>query len=398
MAAFSYSRIEAYENCRLKYKFNYIDKVKVKSEDTAETFLGTLVHEALEKLYRDLMYEKRLTLDELLGFYNQEWHGRWNDHIVLAKPEYSPENYRLMGQRYLTEYYHRHHPFNEGKVIGLETKDFFPLDREERYKFHIRIDRLMDMGQGLYEIHDYKTNRKLPDQEALDNDRQLAMYSLWVRKQFKDFRKVRLVWHFLAFDKEMDSLRTKEQLEKLRLETLERIEEIEATEEFPASVSQLCDWCLYREICPMWKHEVQLESKPENEYLNDPGVKLVDEYVKIKEVLDVQKKDAEEKLGKLKQALLAFCKKENVSVVFGTQNKITVRDSEAIKFPGKNSEERQKLIDVLKRIGRFEEVAGLDVYLLEKSLQEGEWEDKDIREVLEFAVKDHSFSFKISKR
>ena len=61
----------------------------------------------------------------------------------------------------------------------------------------------MDMGGGLFEVHDYKTNMTLARQEELDQDRQLAMYSLWVREQFSDFKKVRLVWHFVAFDKEI---------------------------------------------------------------------------------------------------------------------------------------------------------------------------------------------------
>jgi putative RecB family exonuclease len=271
LPAFSHSKLEKFSDCKLQYKFAYIDKVKVPREDTAETFLGSLVHEALERLYRDLQYAKLLTLDELLDQFNAEWKKRWNDNIILVKKQYSPENYRMMGEKYIQDYYQRYQPFDRGRVIGIETQKYLSLDKEGKYKYHVRIDRLVDKGEGIYEVHDYKTSRSLPTHEELEQDRQLSMYALWVKQQFDDLKEVRLVWHFLAFDKEMESFRDLEQLEQIRQETMIKIQEIEEAAEFPANVSRLCDWCLYKELCPMWKHEVELEAKPEDEYLSDTG-------------------------------------------------------------------------------------------------------------------------------
>lgn len=253
MVNFSHSRIGSFENCPLQYKFNYIDKIPVDYEDTVETFLGGKVHETLGKLYKDLKFEKLLILNELLEFFNKIWKENWNETVKINRTEYTQDNYRKMGERFLTDYYNRYKPFDQGKVIGLETQDFLDLDEKGDYKFHIRIDRLMDMGNGLYEIHDYKTNNSLPPQEDLDKDRQLAMYSLWVKNQFKDLKKVRLVWHFLAFDKEMESYRTTEELEDLKKEIMDKIKIIESTKHFPANVSALCDWCNFMSLCPMHK-------------------------------------------------------------------------------------------------------------------------------------------------
>ena len=85
-----------------------------------------------------------------------------------------------------------------------------PLQRVSTHTVPIQKQLIgtFDLGNGIYEVHDYKTNNSLPKQQKLDEDRQLAMYSLWVKLNFKDCKKVRLVWHFLAFDKEMDSFRT----------------------------------------------------------------------------------------------------------------------------------------------------------------------------------------------
>jgi putative RecB family exonuclease len=398
MPSFSHSKIGSFEACKLRYKFTYIDKIKVEAEDTIETYLGSMVHEALEKLYRDKRFEKLMSQEELLAYFNKIWEKNWKDSVIIVKKDYTADNYRKMGERQLTDYYNRHLPFNEGKILGLETQDFLSLDEQGQYKFHIRIDRLMDMGDGLYEVHDYKTGSSLSKQEELDKDRQLAMYSQWVRKNFKDFKKVRLVWHFLAFDKEMDSYRTKEELENLREEVLSQIAKIESTEDFPANVSWTCDWCLYKSICPMWKHEVELEEKPENEYLNDPGLKLVDAYIELKEKIDAYRKETEEELEKIREALIAFCERERVQVVTGSDNKISVKAYETIKLPNKNTEERAELIDTLKTLGRLEEVSGFNTYALSKILEKKEWEKEELEQLARFWTKEKNYRLTVSKK
>jgi putative RecB family exonuclease len=398
MPSFSHSKISAFEGCKLKYKFQYIDKVKVEAEDTIETYLGSMVHEALEKLYRDRRFDKLMTLEELLAYFNNLWEENWKDSIIIVKKEYSADNYKKMGVRQLTDYYNRHKPFDQGRIIGLETQDFLTLDEQGTYKFHIRIDRLMDRGDGLYEVHDYKTGSSLSKQEDLDKDRQLAMYSQWVRQNFKDFKKVRLVWHFLAFDKEMDSYRTKEELEELRKKTLSQIAEIESTQDFPATVTWLCNWCLYKPICPMWKHEVELEQKPENEYLDDSGLKLVDAYAELKEKIDTYRKEAEGELEKIREALIAFCEREGVQVVVGSESKISVKPYETIKLPGKNSKERAELIDSLKKLGRLEEVSGFDTYALNKILEKNEWGEEELNQLRRFWTKEKNYRLTVSKK
>lgn len=398
MPSFSHSKIGTYEACKLQYKFAYIDRIKVEAEDTIETYLGSMVHEAMEKLYRDRRFEKQMTLEELLDYYNKIWEENWKDSIIIVKKDYNADNYRQMGERQLRDYYNRHKPFDEGRILGLETQDFLSLDEQGKYKFHIRIDRLMDMGDGLYEVHDYKTGSSLPKQEDLDKDRQLAMYSQWVRQNFKDFKKVRLVWHFLAFDKELDSYRTSEELENLRQEILSQIQVIESTEDFPANVSGLCNWCLYKPICPMWKHEVELEQKPENEYLDDPGLKLVDEYVRIKGGLDVYRKDREEALGKIKEALIAFCKKNDVQVVAGTANKISIKEYDTVKLPPKNTQERESLVDTLKKLGRLVEVSELNTFMLAKIIGDEEWDQNELDQLAGYWTKEKNYRLTVGKK
>lgn len=396
MATFSHSRIGAFEQCPLKYKFCYIDRVPVECEDTVEAFLGSRAHEALEKLYTDLLHEKILSLKELIAYFHKIWKENWNDAIKINKKDYTKDNYIKMGERFLTDYYNHYHPFDQGKVIGLETTDMISLD--DKHKFHVRIDRLVDAGNGVYEIHDYKTNNSLSTQADLDSDRQLAAYSLWVHENFKDLKKVRLVWHFLAFDKEMESSRTKEELVSLKKEILAAIHKIESSKKFPAIVSGLCNWCAYQDICPMFKHELKVSQKTVNEFLNDSGVKLVNQYAKVSNELKIIKEEAEEKLEKLKEALILYAKKEGINVIVGSDNKVTVKETSSVSFPAKNTPEREKLIEVLKKMHKFDDVCDLDVFALKHIVEEEEWSAETIEKIGKFMEEKKSVSVRLSKK
>ncbi|GAI32254.1 unnamed protein product [marine sediment metagenome] len=63
MAYYSHSRLETFQNCPLKCKLNYIDKIK-REEEGIEAFLGSRFHEVMEKIYKDLPFRK-YSLDEL---------------------------------------------------------------------------------------------------------------------------------------------------------------------------------------------------------------------------------------------------------------------------------------------------------------------------------------------
>lgn len=65
MSTYSYSRLSLFENCPLAYRYKYLDKVEMEPE-TIEAFMGKRVHEALEKLYRDLKHSKVNALEDLI--------------------------------------------------------------------------------------------------------------------------------------------------------------------------------------------------------------------------------------------------------------------------------------------------------------------------------------------
>lgn len=374
MTVYSHSRLSCYEQCPQKFKLQYIDKVETEVEESVEAFLGSRVHEALEKLYSDLQHQKIDSLEELLVFLREEWKKNWSDEIVIVNNEYSQDNYLKMAEKYVTDYYNRYKPFNKEKTIALEERILIDLDDVGEYRLQGYIDRLTETKDGYYEIHDYKTNSRLPFADYIKSDRQLALYMIGVKNNYPDVKHIRLIWHFLKFDKEIDTTRTDEELERLKTDTIKLIEMIEQDKTFKASPSPLCDWCEFKSVCRQWSHLYKIMEKPENEYLNDSGVKLVDKYVELKTKEKQVTLDLYAELEKLEEAIIKFAELEKVDCVFGSKSKVRITESERLCFPSKNSKERERLEEVLRKYGKLEEVQQLDTTALGELIKENEWD------------------------
>jgi len=262
--AYSPSRISTYESCPRQYKYRYIDRIP-REEESIEAFLGSRVHEALNKLYRDLQLGKPLSLPDLLDYYEWDWGRRWHDQVKIVKQDFSIEYYKGIGGRCLVNYYQAHKPFDRGQTLGLEHKVTSSLDQAGRYRIQGYVDRLVRVRPGHYEVHDYKTSGRLPAQDQIDGDRQLALYQLGVVGMWPDAEEIELVWHYLAFGKELRSRRTPEALERLKTATIALIDRIEADTEFTPIKSRLCQWCAYLSICPIWTDRTpETEAMPVN--------------------------------------------------------------------------------------------------------------------------------------
>ncbi|MCC7574750.1 PD-(D/E)XK nuclease family protein [Candidatus Woesearchaeota archaeon] len=358
MVTYSHSRLSTYEQCTLRYKYAYIDKIKTEVSTTVEAFMGDMVHQSLEKLYKDLKFEKLNSLQDLLDFFDDLWVSNWSDDIIIVKEDYSQENYRELGKRMISDYYNKFVPFNQARTIGLETQNY--LDLSDDYKIHVRIDRLASPKEGVYEIHDFKTNSNLKTQEELDQDRQLAIYALGVKSMYPDAKEIILVWHFLAFNKEMRSSRTDLELENLRCETIDLIKKIESETVFVPKPSGLCDYCQFKSICPEWSHLFE-----EDEIKKEEGSKLVDEYGELKK----QEKELQKRIEDVNKKIMAYADKYDFKRVHGDKYSVLIWSKEAMKFPGKDDELRSKFKDALKALNLLEKYSDVSNWDLEKDFE-----------------------------
>ena len=390
---FSNSRIQTFETCPRKYKFRYIDNIKTDGEGI-EAFVGKRVHEALEKLYRDLKLTKLNTLDEILAFYEAEWEKNWHGQVTVVRQEFTPAHYFEIGKRCLTDYYKRYSPFNQGKTVGLEERIEMKLkDGDKQYTVQGYIDRLTwQPDQETYEIHDYKTSNSLPTQEDVDQDRQLALYHFGIAQRWPDAKKVKLIWHYLAFDKELSSSRTLEDLATMEREVVDVIHQIEREAErgqWDVRVSRLCEWCEYKPICPAWKHPVEMQALEPNAYLQNTGVQLVEKYSDLEERkadLQVQIKSIESEQEKIEEAVLAYAEKENISVLDGPEYRLQIKTDDEWKAPRKTDDPLswELLRNTLKNAGKLEEVSTVNARMLQYATKRGKWPEALVKSVLSF--------------
>ena len=255
MAVYSHSRLASYETCPMQYRLRYVDLIDVERRETVESFLGRRVHETLQYLYDRHSDGALLTEQELLTHLDDAWDREWHDQVQLVRADAKVADYRETARRCVANYYRANHPFDQGHTVATEMAVIFPLDGARDVQIKGYIDRLVRLAPGFYEIHDYKTSRRLPTQAEIDRDRQLGLYQMAVNRMMPDVRAVRLVWHYLAHGRRLRSQRTPEALEQLRgatLSLIERVEEATRRDDFPAVRSRLCGWCDYRSVCPAW--------------------------------------------------------------------------------------------------------------------------------------------------
>ncbi len=260
---YSHSRISTFEQCRLKFKFKYIDKILPEIEKSIESHLGTCIHKTMEWIYSQVKIGELPSIDDVIVDYSKHWKREYVPGMIIVNESLTDKDYFNKGIQFLLDYYSKHYPFDDG-TIALEKEIRIKLDEKGKYEIIGFIDRLVkNLQTGEYEIHDYKTANSLPTQEKMDSDRQLALYAIAIKEIYGYANEVCLIWHYLAHNQRICSKRTNEQLNKLRQETLELIKQIESTNEFPPNKGRLCDWCEYKQMCPAWN--TSEENKQDNQ-------------------------------------------------------------------------------------------------------------------------------------
>ena len=388
---YSISRVGSFDKCRLQYKYRYIDKNPLRVE-TIEAFMGTKVHETLNEFYDFIKNKIVKPKDWLLSRYEEIWKKDFSDSIKIVKKELSAKGYHQKGKESLAEYYDEYKPFNQTKIVKTEESIYFNLKKnKEEHRFVGILDRIdWNDKAKIFEIHDYKTSGSLMTQEEADHDYQLPLYQLALMSQWPEAVKTKLVWHFLLFNKQIESSRTQKQLEEVQELIIEKIKAIEACQEFPPFKSALCDWCDFQEICPLWKHPKKVEILEENKYRKDSGVKLVAAYSELEE----KKKQLKEKIfeieqeqDKIAEAAIEFAERENIQVIDGPDKQLVVTLKEELTAPTRRDDQdkweglRESLIESDKYI----EVSTVNSSMLNRMMKS--WPQELVAKIKDFLVK-----------
>ena len=263
---FSHSRLKCFENCPKQFQFRYVLQLPQETEGI-EAFVGKRVHEILERLYLFVGQGMLPTLEQVKSRFEQLWQTEYDaERVKIVREGVELSFYQELGIRCLEGYYRRHYPFDGDKTLGVEERVVFDLDPSApgQYQMQGIIDRVARARDGALEIQDYKTGKFVPSQEALDADRQLALYQMGLDERYPGEKSVRLVWHYLARGIVRQSQRSPEQLEALRGSTIAVIDRIRSETAFEPKKSRLCDWCEFKQLCPAWNPDAVLPEPAEH--------------------------------------------------------------------------------------------------------------------------------------
>lgn len=387
MEKFSPTKLDTYRHCPRQYKFKYVDRLK-SDRSGVEAVLGVCVHTAFEALYEARSHGKLLSEEETLEVFRKEWREKTAEPPTFRDARFTLADWKRIGEECVSGYWRGHQPFDEDKTVAVERRIGFALavkDPVSGERVDCRIEGFMDRlslaKDGFFEIHDYKTGGSLPTQAQKDEDWQLALYDVGVREAWPDAPGVRLVWHYVRHGKSIVSTRTPEQLEALKSEVADligKIEEEVARKDDPAAFkperSPLCDWCDFRDLCPLFKHAEDLAKLPPDEQILEPGAKLVNQYAEV----EAEKKKLREQLGELEtkeediaQRLIAYARSKSIQAVAGADYEAEVHAKEDLRFPTKTKEpekvdqmegELKELPALWKAVSRLDTRELLDLY------------------------------------
>jgi len=347
----SYSSLEAFEHCPQKYKFSEIDKIK--EPKSKEAIFGNYIHEVLEWLYsQDPRFP---TLEALIDYYHQNWPNKekfkWSD-------EAEEKSYFEDGLRMLKKFYEDN---KDREVLVLELESRFEAVIDEKPNEpggkHILsgvIDRIDKLPDGTFEIIDYKTGKRLPAQDLVDNNLQLSLYAIGLKEKWPKIRveDLRLTLYYLKAGEKLETRRTEEDLEKTKQAVINLIHQIEKSD-FRPRPSPICQWCGYKNICPAWRH---LFEKDKDHKISQ----YIDEY------LDLRKQQALnlKRIRELKEIINQYCEDNNLERLFGTNGYISLTNQPKVTY------NLEKLKSILEPMGKWDKVLSVDAKRLEEVLRE----------------------------
>jgi putative RecB family exonuclease len=346
----SYSTLSTYQQCPQKYKFQEIDRIRVPKG--IEAVFGNIIHSCLKFMFsRSPLYP---TLDEIID----RFRGLWEIKNGIEITPDDDKAYLEEGVSILKNFYKSNQPWNFN-VLDLEAKFEVLIPDPVSGESHIlagiidRVDKNSSGSSPYYEIIDYKTSRRMPPQENLDDDLQMSIYNLGVIKRWPHLKteNVKLSLYFLKHGEKITTSRSLENLEKTKILIINLINEIKEKIkncDFPAFPSPLCEWCGYKPMCPMWKHQFQKSSpcgrSPEGR--QNEIEEIIREYFDLKE----QNNKNNQRLKELQISIYEFMSSEGVERVFGENGYLTKTLQERLIY------DMNKIEQILVDLGRWNEV------------------------------------------
>ncbi len=246
---FSYSSLNTYDACPLKYAFQYVYRMPGPDKPVAAFAFGNAAHEAFEAFTRERREREArgepMPTREDLG---REFQARWVSTAFGDKT--TEEGYQRRVATLLDNFWN-----GEISSLGEAEKEeeafeltIDPGDGSAPVVIYGKIDRIDRLPSGGIEVIDYKTGR-VSSQKGVDESLQLSIYALACRDALSLGTPEKVTLYFTESATRMSTTRTDEELDAARSDILARVGRMRGGD-FAATPGDPCRWCDYRAMCP----------------------------------------------------------------------------------------------------------------------------------------------------
>jgi RecB family exonuclease len=285
----SHSRLKRYAQCPKSYELHYIRKAP--STSNAALLFGSLLHAALERVYREIVAEKlsgRFPEDKLLAAYKDEWGRSGLTEFALFQE----------GMTILGAYARQYALVDHGNILAIEQEFRLPVDRFQVLGYIDRVDKVDDETVA---IIDYKSNRAIFTRDEVDHDLQLSIYAMAARMLWPWAKNVRLGFCLLRHGILMETTRTEEDLAAAREYIAMLGKQTESATDFPARLNENCVYCDHNAQCPTYHRALlgKVESVCQDEKDLEAVAREREEVARMAKIL-YARKDALEKILKVR--------------------------------------------------------------------------------------------------
>lgn len=387
LLAFSYSKLSLYEECPLKYKFKYIDKIK--EEPKFYFAFGSSIHKALEFLYA-VKAPPFPTVEELCEAFRVEWNQKSYLEKGYRTQARSDDDYQK-GVLMLRAYY-EHNRARFAPPFLLEYSTDVEVDG---LLVRIIADKIEYLGGGEVLITDYKTGKDVKREPS-----QLYMYQKITEmdprlkekiaetygQKVSSVRINKMLYYHVPLNKEYAFERADDrEIGGFWERVLGVAESVRGLKFDPTPGERQCAWCDYKKLCPHFSggHKL-LQPEPVSA---DAVEVLVDRYGRLKERMDELQAQLDEVAASLGRAA------GNGGEYAGSQYTAQVKKNLKWEF-----RDREAVIKVLNQFELYQKALTLTLTGITSVLESDALPEAARKKLLEQAVKKTAYDIKVVKK
>lgn len=243
LSRLSESKGSTYKQCKLKYRYKYVDKLpEGKSGDGAMEF-GSFIHKVLEEGYQATDISQLFELaDKHKASYS-------------FSPDYNPKIEKCLSN-FLK--------FNAKLSNTLFTELAFEVEIMDGVIFNGVIDRGVGGTKGGILIIDYKTGKREKSKSELFQDNQLKGYAYAVSKLYKKpYSEIIVAHYYPVTNTFVDAHYNTSQINSWLRATERTLWSIRKTkkEECMPCRNQFCNNCAYKDLCPEFNNPIDIKKR-----------------------------------------------------------------------------------------------------------------------------------------